>query len=83
VYGALLLNGARNVWCHYWVSKDGQSGMAAVIKEAWSGHGAVVYRYAVNQCEYTGDSRRNWEDPRYRDVQPGGKAIVYFSASHP
>ena len=26
---------------------------------------------------------RNYQDPRYRNVHPGDKSVVHYSASHP
>jgi hypothetical protein len=57
--------------------------MAVVTKEYWGGHGQVIYRYVVNQQEFTGISKRNWQEEKYKSVRPGEEAVVYFSASHP
>jgi hypothetical protein len=74
---------ARSSWRNYWLLKDGQPGMAVVTKEYWGGHGQVIYRYVVNQQEFTGISKRNWQEEKYKSVRPGEEAVVYFSASHP
>jgi hypothetical protein len=49
----------------------------------WAGHNNVNYRYTVDQKEYTGYGKRNWQDPRYSGVEIGGHCPVFFSASHP
>jgi len=67
----------------YWLRTDSQQGIAKVTADYWGGHGQVVYYYDVNQKHYTGISGTNWKDPRYDNVRPGGKAVVYYSASHP
>jgi hypothetical protein len=54
-----------------------------VTKDLWTGHNGVAYRYTVNHNEYTGKRMRNYRDPRYRNVHPGDKSVVYYSASHP
>jgi hypothetical protein len=74
---------ARQVWLSYWLVKDGQEGVAIITKEHWAGHDVVVYRYRVNQQEYTGQDFRSYQAPQYARVMPGEKSIIYFSASHP
>ena len=81
--GWFLFGWARSARMDYWLRTDGQQGMAIIIKEDWGGHGKMVYRYRVNEREYVGISSRDYQDPRYRNVQPGEEASVYFSASHP
>ena len=83
VLGYFILGWVQSAWMNYWLKADSERGLATVIKENWSGHGRIVYRYVVNQREYTGVSYRNREDPRYSKVQPGDESIVYFSVSHP
>jgi len=65
----------------YWILKDGQTGTAIVTD--LGGHGARMYSYSVSQKTFKGRSDTNWNDPRYRDVQPGERCPVFFSASHP
>jgi len=83
VLGYFLFLQVRSATVNYWLRADSQQGLATITKEYWGGHGRVVYRYAVDSREYTGVSGRNWQDPRYRNVQPGDQAVVYFSTSHP
>lgn len=80
-FGFILVGGMRDFWECYWLTRDARQGMAVVTKERQ--HGIVEYRYAVDQCEYTGESRRNQEQEKYRNVRLGGESPVYFSASHP
>jgi len=81
--GYFLVRQALSGWRNYWLLEDSQQAVAIVSKEHWSGHKLVVYQYVVNGKQYTGTSFRNWEDPRYGNVQAGGESVVYFSASHP
>jgi len=83
VLGWFLFGQVRSAWLSYWLLRDAQTEMAVVTKFLWTGHGVVEYRYVVQGHEYAGHSRRNWQDPRYSNVQAGEKAVVYFSASHP
>jgi hypothetical protein len=83
VLGYFILGWFQSAWMNYWLLTDGERGLATVINENWSGHQRVVYRYVVNQKDYTGLSYRNREDQRYSNVQPGDESIVYFSVSHP
>ena len=78
-----MVEPARQVWSNYWLLRDGQEGTAIVIKELWTGHDVVRYRYSVNQKDYTGQDYRSWQDPKYARVQVGEKSPVYFSSSHP
>jgi hypothetical protein len=71
------------VWAQHWLVKDGTQGMAVVTKEHWAGHNVVVYQYRVGQQVYTGQDRRSFHNPKYANVMPGEKTIVYFSSSHP
>lgn len=81
--GRFLYLRAREAWMNYWLLADAQKGTALVTNELWSGHNAVGYQYTVNGKEYTGQGHRNWDDPKYRNVQAGQESVVYFSASHP
>ena len=81
--GWFLWGQVRSAWLSYWLLTDARSGMAVVSKFVWTGHNVVAYRYTVGGHEYPGQSRRNWQDPKYANVQAGDTAIVYFSASHP
>ena len=63
--------------------KDCQQGNAVITKEFWGGHGRLVYRYAVNDKQFTGVSSTDWKDAKYKNVRIGEKAVVYYSASHP
>ena len=63
--------------------QDSRQGVAVLTKEYWGGHGQVVYRYVVNEKDYTGVSTRNWQDAKYSKVGIGEEAIVYYSVSHP
>jgi hypothetical protein len=81
--GYFLVGTALYSWTSYWILKDGQAGTAIITKDLWSGHNAVGYRYKVNNREYTGKDRRNWQDARYRNALVGQESIVYFSTSHP
>jgi hypothetical protein len=83
VLGYFILGWVQSAWMNYWLLADSERGLATVIKENWSGHHRVVYRYVVNHREYTGVSYRNREYPKYSGVQPGDESIVYFSVSHP
>jgi len=81
--GDFLYLRGQEAWTNYWLLTDGQQGIATVTSELWSGHNAVEYNYIVNRADYTGKSGRNWQDPKYGNVQIGGKSVVFFSASHP
>src|SRR5215831_6445075 len=81
--GWFLVGQARSAWKNHWLLTDPQEGMAVITKEHWGGHGRFVYKYAVSGTRYTGVSSRNWQDPKYSSVGPGGESIVYYSASHP
>lgn len=81
--GQFLYLRAREAWKSYWLLKDSQKGIAAIMSEHWSGHNTVDYKYMVNGKEYASHSARNWDDPKYKDAQPGQESVVYFSASHP
>jgi hypothetical protein len=83
VLGLFLVSWISGVRAGYWLMKDAQEGIAIVTKDLWTGHNGVAYRYAVNHKEYTGKGMRNYQDPRYRNVHPGDKSVVYYSASHP
>ena len=74
---------AQETWSNYWLVKDAQEGTAIVTKELWTGHNVVQYRYRVNQKEYTGQDRRNWQDPKYAHVLVGERSPVHLSSSHP
>jgi len=74
---------ARQVWQDYWLVKDGQQTVAVITKEHWAGHDVVVYRYRVNEQEYTGQDHRSYQAPKYVRVMPGEKSVIYFSTSHP
>src|SRR4051794_24312837 len=80
-YGFILVGGMRDFWECYWLTRDAKQGMAIVTKERQ--HGLVEYRYMVEQREYTGESQRNHEQEKYRNVHLGEESLVYFSASHP
>ena len=60
--------------------KDGLQGMAAITQE----HSKRImdYKYTVDQKEYEGKSRSNWEG-EYKGVRVGDACVMYFSASHP
>src|SRR5882672_4933409 len=81
--GYFLVRQAQSAWKNYWLLEDSQQGVALVTKEHWGGHDRVVYRYVVNEKQYTGASFRNWQDQRFSKVKAGDNSAVYFSASHP
>jgi hypothetical protein len=83
VLGLFLVSWISGVREEHWLLKDAQEGIAMVTKDLWTGHNGVAYRYTVNHKEYTGEGMRNYQDPRYRNVHPGDKSVVYYSASHP
>lgn len=83
VFGFSLVLTVQNWRTEYWLLEDGQRGVALITNPVWSGHGVFEYEYVVNQKTYTGRSRRNWEEEKYRNVGVGGKSVVYFSTSHP
>jgi hypothetical protein len=75
-----LIGAIKDFRMSYWLTADGKPSTALLTEE----HGRVVtYRYSVDDVEYTGSSRKNWENERYRNVHTGQESIVYFSASHP
>ena len=74
---------AEDAWRSYWLLKDGQQGTAIVIKELWSGHGVVAYRYRVGDKDYIGEDARSWQNPKYAHAMAGEPTVVYFSSSHP
>ncbi|HEV2401518.1 MAG TPA: hypothetical protein VGS27_31570 [Candidatus Sulfotelmatobacter sp.] len=78
-----VLGPIRQVWKDHWLVKDRQQGSAMVVKENWAGHDVVVYEYRAGQNVYTGQDRRNRRGPKYANVRPGEKTVVYYSASHP
>jgi len=80
---AFIVAPAKKLWRDHWLVKDGQPGIAVVAKEHWGGHKVVVYQYRVGQTVYTGQDRRSLQNPKYAQVMPGEKSIVYFSSSHP
>ena len=79
--GQFLYLRAESAWTNYWLLTDARQGTALVTNERWSGHGAVGYKYVVDQKQFTGHSGRNWKDPKR--VEVGEETVVYFSASHP
>lgn len=81
--GQFLYVWTRSAWINYWLLEDAQKGSAIVTKELWSGHNMVIYRYFVDQREYTGKSARNSDDKNYSKAQIGEESVVYFSTSHP
>jgi hypothetical protein len=83
ILGHFLIGQVRGAWRNYWLMTDGQYGMATITKPYWGGHDLYDYRYVVGGREYTAISYRDWQAPRYSNVQPGGVAVMYFSASHP
>ncbi len=83
ILGLFLVSWFSWARAEYWLLKDAQEGMAIVTKDLWTGHNSVGYRYTVNHKEYTGKGMRNYQDLRYRNVHPGNKSVVYYSASHP
>ena len=83
ILGLFLVGWISSVRAEYWLLKDAEEGIAIVTKDLWTGHNGVAYRYAVNHKEYTGKGMRNYQDPRYRNVHPGDKSLVYYSVSHP
>src|ERR1700720_3353814 len=83
ILGLFLVGLISSVRAEYWLLKDAEEGIAIVTKDLWTGHNGVAYRYTVNHKEYTGEGMRNYQDPRYRNVHPGDKSVVYYSASHP
>lgn len=72
----------RELRTNYWLLRDGQQGVAVVLKDHLS-HGRIEYRYRVNQGVYTGQDVRSWQNPKYAHVTAGEESIVYFSSSHP
>lgn len=78
-----VVSPARELWTNYWLLRDGTQGVAVVLKDDWSGHGIVDYRYRVNQRVYTGQDFRSWQNPKYAHVTAGEESIVYFSSTHP
>ncbi len=83
VLGYFLVTMAQQWRTDHWLLEDGLTGMALLTNKHWGGHGVYEYEYEVNQKKYTGRSQRNWRLENYRNVGPGGKSIVYYSASHP
>ena len=83
ILGHFLFGFIQNARANYWLMTDVQQGMATITRPYWGGHNMYDYRYIVDGREYTGVSYRDWQSPKYGSVQPGGQAIVYFSASHP
>jgi hypothetical protein len=81
-YAFLILPGIET-WQSYWLMKDGQKGRAEIIR--FTPKTAVVYRYWVNQREYTGRDRRTDEERRAAkgNVEEERSPTVYYSASHP
>jgi hypothetical protein len=73
--------GVRVFWTSYWLAKDAKQSVALITRGG--AHGVVDYTYAADDHQYTGSSRRNWENEKYRNVFIGEQSIVYFSASHP
>jgi len=76
-----VLDEAQTWWTQRWILKDGQQGMAIVAKVR--DHNSVVYRYRIDQKEFTGADFRDSGDPRYAHVGIGERTAIYFSSSHP
>jgi hypothetical protein len=76
-----LAVGIKVFWTSYWLAKDAKQSSALITKER--SYRVVDYSYSVDDRQYTGSSRRNWENEKYRNVFTGEQSIVYFSASHP
>jgi len=83
ILGDFLIGQGREAWRNYWLMIDSKQGMATITKPSWGGHDMYDYQYVVDRKEYTGVSDRDWQSLKYSDVQPGGQAVVYFSASRP
>jgi hypothetical protein len=83
VLGYFIVSLAWQWRADYWVLADGRPGMALVTGMSWAGHGVVDYEYEVDGTRFTGRGQRNWSEEKYRNVRPGNKSVVYFSASHP
>ena len=81
--GYFILSMAWQWRADFWLLEDSQPGVAVLTNKYWSGHGIFEYEYVVDQKHYTGRSRRNSEDEKYRNAGVGGKTVVYISASHP
>jgi len=81
--GWWLFGQARSSWRAYWILSDCQQGKAVLTKAYWGGHGRFVYRYVVDEKQFTGVSSTDWKDAKYKNVGIGEEAVVYYSASHP
>jgi len=81
-YAFLFLPGLET-WHNYLLMKDGRHGRAEITR--FAPKSTVVYRYWVNQMEYTGRDRRTEEDRRAAkgNVEEERAPTVYYSASHP
>ncbi len=71
----------RGVWTDHWLNKDATTTYALITQV----HPKRVfdYRYTVNGKEYTGTSKRDWEDEKVHELRVGEKTTVFVSASHP
>jgi hypothetical protein len=71
--------------CHfresYLLANDTKQTMAVLTEKQQ--HGVYSYKYSVADREYSGASQRNWESEKYRNVEVGERAVVFYSASHP
>lgn len=80
-----LTTGAVRYWrearVRYWILRDGVQVPGRVTKEGW--HDTIEYRYAVGGQDLTGRGPREWREPRYREVRPGGQTPVWYSRSRP
>jgi hypothetical protein len=83
ILGDFLIGQSREAWKNYWLMRDSKQGMATITNPYWGGHDMYDYRYVVDGREYVGVSYRDWQSPKYSDVQPSGEAVVYFSGSRP
>ena len=81
-YAFLFVPGLET-WHRYLLMKDGREGRSEIIRFAPKNQ--VVYRYGVNQKEYTGRDRRTDDDRRAARGNPEEERAptVYYSASHP
>jgi len=81
VIGKGVYGFAHNVWADYWLSKDPKPVTAVVIDT--HPKQIIDYRYTVDGKEFTGTSRREWEEEKAHALQAGETTTIRVSASHP
>jgi hypothetical protein len=79
IVAGFLFSFLKADWINFWLMNDLRKTQATIMNQL--SHGVVVYTYAVNNKDYSGQSQR---DPsRYPVANIGDKTVVNYSLSHP